>query len=890
MNQPYYIEKRENSLSLNGTWEFFWSDEEKETFCENKKYEAQLPNSVYWCLFEAGILPHPYEGTNSKQYHWVDEKIWYFRKKFSLNNKNFMGNAIICFEGVSYYCRLFVNGNLIGRHEGMFGGPCVDITQYLDFSGENEIMVEVKACNFGIKDTFDAFNGFDGMNSQIVPWNIARDNRTSNGDFIIIGIWNEIRIEFLNKIHISRPYCYTQKITDNEAELFVETELFDGTIEELRPYFGYDDPWGAYSRAYDNGLTGAKKDKSVNIEIIVKEKDAVIWQSEDEVFLNDYDKLCIKEAFRESQFFSKTITIKNPKLWYPIGLGEHYLYDVEILLKDKGVTVDKHKFSTGIRKLETRRTKGDKYRTRWGEYRYSINGKDFFLKGVNWTPVDFLYKLDKNEYKWCLELIKNAGIQLIRVWNGGGIFETDYFYNLCDEMGIMVWQDQLLANASDSRNYPQRILEEQIAYNIYRIRNHPSLVVYCGGNEFGPYHEKNAASMFVQSRIVRDLDPDKIYYNTTADRGSAHIYRDMEPVWYRHIYKELPFLAESGIHSFPTFETLRALVSKRESSSLLPPLDSKEFGDNYPELLNHFSEYIPERVPRMFARCSQIDDVKNFTLKDLCEATQVQAFEFYTQMIQSMHENYPYCGGVMPWVFKRPWATAGIQLVDGEGRPCLQYYAMKNAYRKTDICLCLNWSIIAPFEPVPLKVKILGEKECFSKIVLTIYSPDMTVKTEFSADARDMVEFENFIPDESFTDKCFVINVDLIGKKTVRSTYFIKCTSALSDKDIFEKYRTVPTENLYFEKGPWLKPTLKNAKKAKIQVNVTDTKKGEYSEYDLLIKNTSDITAYPVIIKAKNERAKFFLSDNFMLIKPFEEKIVHVTSKNSEEFYVEAWN
>ena len=181
LDQPYYIEKRENSLSLNGTWDFFYSDSEKEEFCEkNWQYKAELPKSLYWCLYEAGITPHPYKGVNSKEYHWVDEKVWYFRKKFNLN-KNSCGNTVICFGGVSYYCRLWVNKNLIGEHEGMYGGPCVNIGEHLNFSGENEVIVEVKACNFGKKDIFDSFNGYDGMNDQIVPWNIARDSHTSQG-------------------------------------------------------------------------------------------------------------------------------------------------------------------------------------------------------------------------------------------------------------------------------------------------------------------------------------------------------------------------------------------------------------------------------------------------------------------------------------------------------------------------------------------------------------------------------------------------------------------------------------------------------------------------------------------------------------------------------------
>lgn len=214
LNQPYYIEKRKNSnhIELDGEWEFCSSDDARDDI-GSLRYEntTQIPLSVYHSLHRAGILPDPYYGTNSKLYRYADEKAWYYRKKFTLCRPEFKGNAFLCFEGVAYYMRLWVNGTLIGDHEGMFGGPVCDVADLLNLDGENEIVIEVMSCNFGKKESYDCFV------KEIVPWNIVRDCYTSNGDFIVIGPWNSVRLELVPKIHLSRPYLYTESADENEG-------------------------------------------------------------------------------------------------------------------------------------------------------------------------------------------------------------------------------------------------------------------------------------------------------------------------------------------------------------------------------------------------------------------------------------------------------------------------------------------------------------------------------------------------------------------------------------------------------------------------------------------------------------------------------------------------
>jgi beta-mannosidase len=356
---------------------------------------------------------------------------------------------------------------------------------------------------------------------------------------------------------------------------------------------------------------------------------------------------------------------------------------------------------------------------------------------------------------------------------------------------------------------------------------------------------------------VRTLDPSRIFHYTTADKGSAHIYRDMEPVWYRHIYNQLPFLAESGIHSFPNFRTIKKLISEKESTGILPDLSSEEFGKNFPELINHFSEYIPIRIPRMLARASQVTDLNKYTLEDICEATQVQAYEFYQLMIQSMRENYPVCGGIMPWVFKRPWTTTAIQTVDGMGLPTYPYYAVKNSYSGINICLCQQWSVTAPYEEIPVSVKIFNETVDTlegSIINVTIYSPDMSIAKEHTqAVSQEKTEynFESFKPDDKYIDKSFLICADITKDNTIlsRSTYFVKCTSILADRELYKKHRSEPSENLHFKNGGQLKPTIVGAQRASLEAKFINTgTDGRYVCADIEITNNSKIGAFPVTV------------------------------------------
>ena len=908
LNQPYYIEKRcgTGHIDLNSSWDFFGSDTEFKTPKQIEdclwNLKTDLPNSVGHSLYNAGVLPEPYFGMNSKLYSNIDEKIWYYRKKFLLNDFNRNDIAFLCFDGVAYYSSVWINGHSLGSHEGMFGGPVCDISRFLKPFAENEIVVEVKACNFGKKEGYYE-NYYKGKNKEIVPWNIIHDTLTTNGDFVVVGIWNTVRLEILNKYHISRPYIYTKSLCDNRAKLFFEVEISDGTVNELHKYYGREkDNLLEFSNSFASGLTGSVKDDSVDvkIEVFEKENNNLVYSSFDNVKLTDYDNLKCYGNYRELQFFSKEIDIENPKLWYPNGLGEQPLYKVRVSLLHDGEICDEQELNIGIRIIEVNKTHGKKYRSAWGNYGFSVNGKDFFVKGINWTQLDMLYKIDRKEYLWCLKMVQNAGIQMIRVWSGGGMPETDDFYEICDNLGILVWQDHLLANLVNSTAYPLEILEEQEAYNIYRYRNHPSLAVHCGGNEFNPYSDKNAATLLIIRRIIERLDPSRVFYQSSPDGGSAHIYPDIEPAWFNVYYKDIAFVAETGIHSFPCYRSIKKYIATEETSKKLCNFDTPEFVKGFPQLLNHFIEYNPTRIPQMFSRISQINNLDGISLKDICEASQVQSYEFYHLMIQTMRNNYPVTGGILPWVYKRPWLAVGVQILDGDGQACYQYYAICNAYRSIKPCLLQKWTIVAPCETIPLKVSVINQnKENLKDVILelNVYNPDLSVakayKKKLDSD-ECLYEFDDFVLDGKFTDKCFLVSVDCTrnGDILERSVYFYKCTRLFEDSKFLSEYRSKPNGNLTFKNGPWLKQDIKNGIPTKIIAKqLSCAKDGDDYLYSISIKNIGNVIAYPITAEALADNARYFANDNFFMLKPNEEKIINITCDNATEgFRVLAWN
>lgn len=912
LQQPYYIEKRtliENHLDLNGKWSFCYTDKPTDSPLElSFSYECEIPSATYFNVYEAGILPHPYEGCNSREYRFVDQKVWYYKREFSLEEYTSLGKAFLCFDGMGYFSRVFINGQLIGEHEGLFGGPIVDVNDYLRFGEKNELIVEITSCNYGIPDEEWANIYTSPYNKFLVPWNMIKDSHTSNGDFSTMGIYRDVRLELVPPIHISRPYLTTENIEENFAELHLSVEIVPEDVNELSVPRNDINGGSGYTYGYSDGINIVPTDVTVEMCFELKEKQSgkTVYSSTDSHTIYDSDKVGINPKYKECQFFEKDIRVDNPKLWYPVGLGEPQLYTAEITIYHNGKKLDFLTFDYGIRTFKLERTSGARMRQRWGDFKPVINGKSFFLKGMNWTPIDQLLNIKEEDFRWALELALKENIQLIRVWGAGNAPEHDIFYSLCDEYGILVWQDSFISNNCNP-GWDRELFQNQQAMYLYRLRNHPSLVIHCSGNENSPYDKRNSC-VWVWQYETEDIDPTRERIRTTPDKGIAHIYHGFEPCWFRKMYKNLPFVGESGTHSFPNAKTFRKLLGRDEFEKNIEQFGEAKVIETHPGLTNHITENDAWGMLKKVPALSHIGSMKNISISELCDISGIASFEYYQFMIQSMREQYPVTGGVMPWVFKRPWATVATQVVDGLGDPIAPYYAVKNAYKQLEIHLALTELSYTVGETVKLDARIINEsgKEHNAVAKIQVYSPNLECVFEkvhnicIEDKYQTYLPVEEFIIPEEYNDKFFFLRVALYenGDMVSQSFYWPVVLNALKDEELLTDRRSKMHNTLTHENGPWLKPQLQTIKDyGSITVSVSDiSRENDRIFGDILLENTSDIPLFPLHICCENDECVQCLEDDWFFLPQNEKRKIAFTLRNDKqfkgelEFIVSAWN
>lgn len=912
LQQPYYIEKRasqENHLDLNGKWDFCSCDAQTDDisgldFC----YSAAIPAGTYFNIYEAGILPHPYKDCNSHMYRSVDQKIWYYRRRFSLENYKSLGNAFLCFDGMGYYSRVWLNGVLLGEHEGLFGGPIVEVDEHLKFGGENELVVEIKSCSYGYTDEEWKNTYRNPDKKYLVPWNMIKDTHTSNGDFVAMGIYRDVRLELVPALHLSRPYLATTKIGDNYADLRLSLEIIPPELDELNVPMG-DVIGNGYVYGYVRGMNTIYTDVDVDIRYELTEKSTgkVAYSKTESQKLFDYDKVGINTKYNEGQFFEKDIRIENPRLWYPLGLGEPELYTVTITLFCKGKQLDVHSFDFGIRTFELTETAGPRMRTRWGKFQAVINGKKIFLKGMNWTPLDFTLTVSEEDYRWALELVKNQNVHLIRVWGAGNAPEHDYFYKLCDEMGIMVWQDSFISNHSN-RYWDKKLFEAQQSMYIYRIRNHPSLVVHCSGNENNPYAEDNLC-VWVWQNCTEDLDPYRPRVRTTPDGGGAHIYNVFEPCWFRKIYKQLPFIGESGTQSFPNEKTFRQLINHDEFVLPIKNFGDEQMAEEHPSLLNHMSEYgDPLGIRAKMPLISHVCRLNDTNIGKLCAGTGIAAYEYYQFMAQAMREQYPVSAGMMPWVFKRPWATVAVQLVDGLGDPIAPYYAVKNSYSPLEIHLCLNELTYAVGESIVLDARIINDSYNEHNVTakIEVYSPELTLVSSYEEslnisenDYQTKLSGGEFIIPQEYNEKFFILRTALYedGIQVSQSVYWPVVRSIMQDEQFRISRREKYCLALPHEDGPYLMEQMENTSKAELAISARNVKRDkDRITGTFVVSNISAVPAFAVHIIVDNNGMVQYLSDDSFFMEANSVREIKFTVRNDEmtdeelNVILTAWN
>jgi beta-mannosidase len=440
-----------NTLNLNGTWKVRWSDgtrgrpefANQEVIDPDRYIDAQVPGEIHLDVWKAGWISNPYEGTNCLGARWVEECFWSYRRHFTAPAEALKGRSWLVFEGLDLVATIVLNGVEIGRHKNSFY-PCrIDVTGKLR-KGMNLLAVHVESGLFDVADK--PVGGYEvGLGQRLHKRHWLRKPQCQFGwdwstRLVNVGIHKPVRLEWTVD-----PVRMDQLVP--LAEL--SSDLKTGTVR-VRQFV--DNP----------GKRPIRGTMTVEVVGVKKRVDVEIRPG--------------------LQPCEAAVTVRDPKLWWPVGHGSQNLYTVRVTVEAGGKRLGTHTARVGFRHV---RINQDPYSGGGRLFNFEVNGKKIFVKGANFVPADMIFaSIDRKRYDKLTDLALEANFNFLRVW-GGGLYESEDFYELCDRKGVLVWQEFIYACAK----YPttdQAFFDDvkaEAAFNIRRLASHASLIVWCGNNE-----------------------------------------------------------------------------------------------------------------------------------------------------------------------------------------------------------------------------------------------------------------------------------------------------------------------------------------------------------------------------------------------------------------------
>ncbi len=390
---------------------------------------------------------------------------------------------------------------------------------------------------------------------------------------------------------------------------------------------------------------------------------------------------------------SVPFTVKDARLWYPNGEGEPFLYDMAIALVD-GDTLDAREHRIGFRTIAV--VRDERKDGRGKRFLFRVNGKEIFIRGYNWIPLDnSLPRGYGRLYRGNLDLARAGNANMLRIW-GGGYYEVDEFYRLCDERGILVWQDGAFACALYPDTDPafMALVKEELIYNIRRLRNHTSLALWCGENEnhwgyedwwHGPHHYEHFYGSAIYDELfptlVKELDPDRLYWNGSPyseepgvkandmTHGDTHFW-DLHSFCgdFWHYTQTAPsFVSETGIQSLPDLRTALTIGGPEDRHIQSLVFDTR----------NHFEN--PAKNDRLLKFTGALFRVSTdfhqaVVLSNLAHA------EYMKYALEHWRSQAYDCAGVLIWQIDDCWPAISWAVVDYNLQPKACWYYMKRAF------------------------------------------------------------------------------------------------------------------------------------------------------------------------------------------------------------------
>ena len=804
--------------------------------------DAVVPGTILTTLLHNNLIPDPFFGMNNNLIPDVYETgrdyytCWFLNEFESPAIKD--GQEVwLNFRGINYFAEIFLNGKRVNTntHQGMYLREKYLITPYLNKGKPNKLAVWVAPPD-PVGNAF-AGQGGDGTIGRNVTMQC-----TAGWDWICpirdrnTGIWDQVCIEITGSVDIRNPYIETR-------------------VPGIRIPGEKQDP------AYIGGSVDLKNVSSQlvkgNLLVDVEGHKSVI-----KVNINPLEEKNIQFA---------EIKIENPLLWWPNGMGEHPLYNIKFdFISNDGMNLDSEEFSTGIR--ETGNYFDEKIKSRI----FTVNGQKVFIKGGNWIASDALLRLSKERYDAEVRMHAEMNMNMIRVW-GGGLTERPEFYDACDKYGVLVWQDLWISGdcngewndqtKKDSqarrKAYPDdhNLFLESVTDQVRMLRNHPSLYLWCGGNETLPPADILTA---LEREILPRFDPkryflemstsSKLMTNSIGGVGDGpYGIREPEKIFTE---RSFPFNPETGSIGIPNYDGLKKIIPENE---MRPPQSSRVTGS----WLYH--KYLP--LQDFPDRYGKVKDIRDFCLK-----AQLVSYEQYRALQEGFnYKMWDWYAGMLVWKNQNPWTALRGFFYDYYLDYTGGYFGYKHGAMPVHIQLNLNDSVI-----------------CVVNQTAGNYRFNATTRL-YDIHGKLISELKN--PVSLKSNEVTLLN-KVILPKADDGIYFLKLELSDGAKMIDENLYWLSNKSHSYEKLNELK---------NITVNNAIKKSGDGHSV-IEISNPADETAFFIRLKITDSKGELVLpayfTDNYFTLLPGDEKQIGLDlteSKNQGKedelkLVVEGWN
>jgi beta-mannosidase len=646
------------SFDLNKNWTFSLA---KSSYSikgiENKKlksgtqFAATVPGTIHTDLLNNKLIEDPFYSDNELKMGWVSECDWIYQTKFDFKSST-SDNSDLVFKGLDTICEIYLNNVKLGGTDNMFLTYSYNVKNFLKPTN-NMLKIIIKSPSRYASQQEKIYGKLPvALNSTRVY--IRKAQYSFGWDwgpcFPTSGIWRKFYLKEWSDAKIGSIVFNTIKLGKDYAEVEVISSI--KTIAS----------------------------KSISLFISLSDGDNVSVQ---------------KVPIQRSKDFKINFRIKDPKLWWPNGEGDQNLYLLQAkIIGDNNVVLDEVERKVGIRKIEL--VLKDKAVS---TFKFRINNRDIYCKGVNWIPADsFLPRVTKKKYSDLLSLAKQANLNIVRVW-GGGIYENDEFYTLCDELGLLVWQDFMFACGS----YPENDefienVKEEVTQNVLRLQHHACLALWCGNNEneWIWFQEQNSSYTKMPGykiyhsiipEILNEIDPGRPYWPSSPfgneedpnsfDSGNNHQW-DIWSGWidYNDVKNDRSlFISEFGFQGPANKDTFEKYL----------PEENRKSQDKVFEFHNKQVEG-PERLIRFLAGHLPLE----IGWSDFIYLTQLnQALALKTCLEYWKFHSTKTKGSII-WQLNDCWPVTSWSLIDSELRPKLSYYFVKNVFALQGICFVKN--------------------------------------------------------------------------------------------------------------------------------------------------------------------------------------------------------